>query len=81
MQKAGAQAHQALVIENAPLGVESAKAAGLFTIAVNTGPLNDTHLNKADLIFHNLNELILAWPELMRSCREISLPGHSCRKP
>ncbi|HNZ81775.1 MAG TPA: HAD-IA family hydrolase [Bacteroidales bacterium] len=81
MQKAGAQAHQALVIENAPLGVESAKAAGLFTIAVNTGPLNDTHLNKADLIFHNLDELILAWPELMRSCREISLPGHNCRKP
>lgn len=81
LQKAGVKAHQALVIENAPLGVEAAKAAGLFTIAVNTGPLKDNYLAQADLIFHNLDELSRAWPELMQSCRELYLPGHSCRKP
>lgn len=80
MQKAGVQAHQALVIENAPLGVEAARAAGLFTIAVNTGPLSDTYLDKADLIFHSLDELTRAWPELMQCCRQIFLPGQSCRK-
>jgi HAD superfamily hydrolase (TIGR01509 family) len=32
---------EALVVENAPLGVESARAAGIYTIAVNTGPLPD----------------------------------------
>ncbi len=80
LQKAGVEVHQALVIENAPLGVEAAKAAGLFTIAVNTGPLNDTYLAQADLIYHSLDELTQAWPVLMDCCREIYLPGHSCRK-
>ena len=39
LQKAGVQADEAIVIENAPLGVRAARAAGIFTIAVNTGPL------------------------------------------
>lgn len=39
LAKSGVEPWEALVIENAPLGVESAVAAGLFTIAVNTGPL------------------------------------------
>ncbi len=48
------------VIENAPLGVRSAKAAGLFTIAVNTGPLADIALwnEGADLVFPNMSELL-----------------------
>lgn len=33
--------HQAIVVENAPMGVESAVAAGIFTIAINTGPLDE----------------------------------------
>jgi HAD superfamily hydrolase (TIGR01509 family) len=35
---------EAIVIENAPLGVESARAAGIYTVAVNTGPLPDSVL-------------------------------------
>src|SRR5690606_13915962 len=31
LKLSGMQAHEAIVVENAPLGVESAKAAGLFT--------------------------------------------------
>lgn len=38
--KAGVSASEAVVIENAPLGVEAAHAAGIYTIAVNTGPLS-----------------------------------------
>ena len=38
---------EAVVVENAPLGVQAAKAAGIFTIAVNTGPLPDSVLKDA----------------------------------
>ena len=47
LQKAGVKAEQAIVVENAPLGVESAKGAGIFTIAANTGPLEDSILEDA----------------------------------
>jgi HAD superfamily hydrolase (TIGR01509 family) len=41
LQKANLTSGEAIVVENAPLGVESAVAAGIYTIAVNTGPLPD----------------------------------------
>ncbi|MDR3340319.1 MAG: HAD-IA family hydrolase [Candidatus Symbiothrix sp.] len=44
LKKANLHADEAIVVENAPLGVESAVAAGIFTIAVNTGPLPDQTL-------------------------------------
>ncbi|QZT36038.1 HAD family phosphatase [Halosquirtibacter xylanolyticus] len=40
-------AEEAIVIENAPLGVEAAKAANIFTIAINTGILDDKVLEEA----------------------------------
>lgn len=40
LQKAGVSADEAIVVENAPLGVRAAVAAGIRTIAVNTGPLS-----------------------------------------
>lgn len=40
LKKAGVGADEALVVENAPLGVRAAVAAGIRTIAVNTGPLD-----------------------------------------
>ena len=50
---------EAVVIENAPLGVRSAVAAGCFTVAVNTGPLPDAALydEGADVVFGNMHEL------------------------
>jgi len=47
-------------IENAPLGVRSAKAAGLYTIAVNTGPLADVALwnEGADQVFPDMSALL-----------------------
>ena len=49
---------QAIVIENAPLGVQSAAAAGIFCIAVNTGPLGDYLLWKAgaNIVVHSMFE-------------------------
>jgi len=47
LSRSGFDADQVLVIENAPLGVEAAKAAGIYTIAVNTGILTDEILWQA----------------------------------
>jgi beta-phosphoglucomutase-like phosphatase (HAD superfamily) len=47
LERGGLKPDEAIVIENAPLGVEAAHAAGLFTIAVNTGPLADSVLTGA----------------------------------
>ena len=56
LQKAGITAAEAVVVENAPLGIQSARAAGIFTIAVNTGPLPDSALwdAGANLVFPDM---------------------------
>ncbi|MCW3785723.1 HAD family hydrolase [Plebeiibacterium sediminum] len=55
----GFTAEECMVVENAPLGVRSAKAAGITTIAVNTGVLDDEILANegADIILPNTTEL------------------------
>lgn len=54
---------EAVVIENAPLGVQSAVAAGIFTIAVNTGPLDESVLIEAgaDVVFPTMRALADNW--------------------
>lgn len=47
LQKAGIKPEEGIVIENAPLGVQAGHAAGIFTIAANTGPLADEVLKNA----------------------------------
>lgn len=51
LKKAGVDASEAVVIENAPLGVRAGKAAGIFTIAWMTGPIPRSHFERegADL--------------------------------
>lgn len=44
LKKSDTVADEAIVIENAPLGIRAARAAGIRTIAVNTGPLPDSVL-------------------------------------
>jgi beta-phosphoglucomutase-like phosphatase (HAD superfamily) len=48
------------VIENAPLGVRSGKAAGLTVYAVNTGILSreDLLLAGADKVFDSMSDLL-----------------------
>lgn len=68
MQKGGITPMEGIVVENAPLGVQAAKAAGLFTIAVNTGPLPDGVLLEAgaDLLFPSMQALCEQWEQLMK---------------
>ena len=59
LEIAGVKASEAVVVENAPLGIRSAIAAGIDTIAVNTGPLEDDILNMEGpvLLMHSMQEL------------------------
>ncbi|MBN2166245.1 MAG: HAD family phosphatase [Marinilabiliaceae bacterium] len=53
-----------IIIENAPLGIKSAKSANAFTIAVNTGVLENKVLKEsgADLVYNSCTEMITNWP-------------------
>lgn len=62
MRKSGFDPSQAIVVENAPMGVESAKAAGLFVIAINTGPLDPEALTQADIVLSGSKEFAQVWP-------------------
>ena len=59
LAKSGFSADDVVVIENAPLGIEAAKAAGIFTIAINTGILADDILwnSGADVVVREVHQL------------------------
>ena len=63
LQKAGIAANEAIVVENAPLGVHAGVAAGIFTVALNTGPLPDKALldEGADLLFPSMQAFNESW--------------------
>jgi HAD superfamily hydrolase (TIGR01509 family) len=67
--------HQAIVIENAPLGIKAAVEAGIFTIAVNTGPLPDGILREAgaSMVFHSMEHLGKALPDIIRLTTEVTV--------
>jgi len=56
---------EAIVVENAPLGIQAGAAARIFTIGVNTGPLANEVLLRAgaDLLFPTMSELSDKWQE------------------
>ena len=66
LKKGGLKADEAVVVENAPLGVEAGHKAGIFTIAVNTGPLDGQVLldSGADLLLPSMQALCEAWDGL-----------------
>lgn len=59
-ERSGFKKEECMVVENAPLGVRAAKAAGLFACAVNTGPLPDSDLTDegADRVFPDMAALL-----------------------
>ncbi|MHB9055609.1 MAG: HAD family hydrolase [Paludibacteraceae bacterium] len=63
LAKAGVEPWEALVVENAPLGVMASSAARIFTFGVNTGPLDKNVLSKngADLVLDSMRELYEKW--------------------
>jgi HAD superfamily hydrolase (TIGR01509 family) len=59
LEKGNLLPEEAIVVENAPLGIESARAAGIYTVAVNTGPLADSILWEAgaNILFPSMTVL------------------------
>ncbi len=66
---------EAIVVENAPLGVRAGHASGAFTIAVNTGPLPDESLLRegADVLFKSMSDLAENWKTLIESAASATL--------
>ena len=67
LQKGGVKPNEAIVVENAPMGVQAGVAAGIFTIAVNTGPINgqvdifgkeENHFSSSAIFFFKFNFMI-----------------------
>lgn len=73
LEKAGVNPYDAIVIENAPLGVEAGHKAGCFVIAVNSGPINAETLSEAgaDIIFDSMEQMAAQLPEFLELCRQI----------
>ena len=67
--------NQAIVIENAPLGTESAHEASIFVIDVNTGPLPDDVLKNAgaDIVYNSMTELKEKLPEILDIVRILTV--------
>jgi len=59
LRKAGIRPEEGIVVENAPLGVQAGHAAGIFTIAANTGPLKDEVLKNAgaDIVLPGMRDV------------------------
>jgi beta-phosphoglucomutase len=55
-QRLAVTPEECVVIENAPLGIQAAKAAGMVCIALRS-TLSDRHLGAADLILDDISEL------------------------
>ncbi len=70
-QKLGVRPEECIVVENAPIGIESAKRAGAYCIALCTTVLRH-HLTQADEILGSFEDLKEA-PAIKRL-----LDGHSC---
>jgi HAD superfamily hydrolase (TIGR01509 family) len=58
--RSGFKKDECAVVENAPLGVRAAKAAGIYTFAVNTGILDDADLaaEGADQVLPDMKALL-----------------------
>lgn len=67
LEKSKTKPEEAIVIENAPLGIRSAKAAGLFTVAVNTGILEDELLSEAgaNIVLPGTLHLLKKWDSVI----------------
>ncbi len=58
LELAGVDASEAIAIDNAPLGTRSGHAAGIFTVGVVTGPIDEAELarNGADIVYKSMAE-------------------------
>ena len=72
LEKAGIQANEAIVVENAPLGVTAGVAAGIYTVAVNTGPIEDKALLDAgaNIVFPSMLQFKEQWTEVYQALEQ-----------
>ena len=64
LRKAGnLQPNEGIVVENAPLGVRGGVSAGIFTVAINSGPLPDASLldEGANVLYDTMTQLVDDW--------------------
>ena len=54
-QKLNVEPSECLVVENAPLGIEAAKKAGMYCVAI-CSTLSEEHLGLADIVLNNIGE-------------------------
>ena len=57
LRRSGFAAEECMVLENAPLGIRSARAAGLLTLAITTTLLAD-YLTEANVVISSYHELL-----------------------
>ncbi len=71
LERGGFAPHEAIVVENAPLGVTAGVAAGLFTIAANTGPLDPQVLYNAgaNIVFPSVEAINNDWDNLLAALK------------
>lgn len=67
LRKAETEAENAIVIENAPLGVKAGNASRCFTIGITTGPIPEDVLyeNGADIVYPTMEGFADALPRLI----------------
>ena len=75
LQIAGVDATDAVTFENAPLGVRSSDAAGVFTIAVITGPIprRDMEQAGAAVVFDSMAQCAEMLPRLLSQLKVTTL--------
>lgn len=68
LEKAHAKAANAIVIENAPLGVKAGNTSKCFTVGITTGPIpeNVMYEHGADIVFPSMSEFADALPEIIQ---------------
>lgn len=68
LAKAGVQPWEAIVVENAPLGVRAGVAASIFTVGVNTGPLPSEMLTNegASIVYNKMTDFRDNWHNLVK---------------
>lgn len=66
-ERSGLSKEECCVIENAPLGMQAARAAGLYTVILNTGPLlyEDFAPWQPDMFLPDMKALLQRLPELL----------------
>lgn len=69
LERAGCKSNEAIVVENAPMGVQSAIAAKIYTIGINTGILKPEELSSrgAGMVFDDTILFAEKWMKILNS--------------